>query len=80
MIPEIRNPILRRAAVVFTVTSIVVCLGPVYLVRAVLRWVESEFDVDLKAAWRGPPPIDPLANCTCRKVSPNARCYERCGE
>lgn len=53
MIPDIRNTILRRASIVFTVGCIVVCLGPMYLIRAVLRWVEREFEVNLRDAWRG---------------------------
>jgi hypothetical protein len=53
MIPEIRNPFLRRVAVVLTVTAIVVCLGPAYLIRVVLRWVEDEFDVNLRDVWNG---------------------------
>ncbi len=55
MIPAIRNPFLRRAALVFTVASIVVCIGPIALIRAVLRWVEDEFDVDLRRSWDGAP-------------------------
>jgi hypothetical protein len=53
VIHEIRNPYLRRAALVFTVFAIVVCLGPAHLVRAVLRWVEDECEVDLADVWRG---------------------------
>lgn len=53
MIPKIRNPILRRTALVFTVAAIVICIGPLHLVNAVLRWVEDEFNVDLRASWKG---------------------------
>lgn len=57
MISDIRNTFLRRATLIFTVASIIVCLGPAYLIlrgtNNVLRWVEDEFDVDLRAAWRG---------------------------
>lgn len=54
---EIRNPYLRRAALVFTVASIIVCMGPVCLIRRVLRWVEDEFEADLLATWRGKPNV-----------------------
>jgi hypothetical protein len=53
MIPKIRNTFLRRTALVFTVVSIVICIGPLHLIRAVLGWVEDEFDVDLRASWKG---------------------------
>lgn len=53
MIPTIRNRYARRTVLVLTVAAIVVCLGPYCLGRAVLRWVEREFDVDLRAVWRG---------------------------
>lgn len=51
MIPEIRNSFLRRWTLVFTVGCIIVCLGPIYLIGAVLRWVEDEFDVNLRDVW-----------------------------
>jgi hypothetical protein len=53
VIQEIRNPYLRRAVLVFTVLSIVACMGPLRLVQAVLRWVENEFDADLLGVWNG---------------------------
>lgn len=53
MIHEISNPYLRRAVLVFTVASIIVCMGPVCLIRGVLRWVKDEFEADLPAIWRG---------------------------
>jgi hypothetical protein len=53
VIQEIRNPYLRRAVLVFTVLSIVACMGPLRLVQAVLRWVEDEFDADLLGVWNG---------------------------
>lgn len=52
MIPEISNTILRRVALVLTVVGIVVCLGPLHLIQAVLRWVETEFEVDLHKVWK----------------------------
>lgn len=52
MIPEIANTILRRVALVLTVAGIVVCLGPLHLIQAVLRWVETEFEVDLHKVWK----------------------------
>jgi hypothetical protein len=54
MLHEIRNPFLRRAALVFTVVALIICLGPLALINAVLGWVEDEFEVNLSAAWRGP--------------------------
>jgi hypothetical protein len=54
MIPKITSTILRRAALVLTVASIVICLGPLHLIRAVLRWVETEFEVDLRDIWKEP--------------------------
>ncbi len=42
-----------RTALVFTVVAIVVCIGPLHLVNAMLQWVEDEFDVDLRASWKG---------------------------
>lgn len=53
MISDIRNPYLRRAALVFTVAAIVVCVGPARLIGAVLRWIEYEFEADLADIWRG---------------------------
>ncbi|KRQ11916.1 hypothetical protein AOQ73_05775 [Bradyrhizobium pachyrhizi] len=53
MIPDIQNNFLRRAALVFTVVAIIVALGPLHLINAVLGWVEDEFDVNLRAVWRG---------------------------
>jgi hypothetical protein len=53
VIHDIRNPYLRRAALVLTVFSIVVCVGPLRLVQAVLRWIEDEFEADLADVWRG---------------------------
>jgi hypothetical protein len=53
MIPKIGNTILRRVAIVLTIIGIVVCLGPLALIRATLQWIEREFDVDLRDAWEG---------------------------
>lgn len=53
MIPKIRNAFLRRSALVLAVAGIVVTVGPMHLVNAVLKWVEDEFDVDLRASWKG---------------------------
>lgn len=55
MISAIRNTFWRRVALVLTVAAIIVCIGPLALIKAVLGWVEDEFDVDLRAAWRGAP-------------------------
>jgi hypothetical protein len=51
---DIKNPWIRRPLLVFTVAAIVVCLGPLHLIQATLRWVEWEFEVNLRAVWRGP--------------------------
>jgi hypothetical protein len=56
MIPDIQNPFWRRVTLVFTVASIIVCIGPARLIVAVLRWVETEFETDLRAVWRGDQP------------------------
>lgn len=56
MISEIRNPYLRRAALVFTVFAIVVSMAPLRLVQATLRWIEDEFECDLADAWHGVQP------------------------
>lgn len=53
MIPEIQNTLLRRIVLVLTVAAIVIILGPVYLIESVLGWVEREFEVNLRAIWRG---------------------------
>lgn len=52
MIRDISNTLLRRTALVLTVVSIIICLGPLHLICAVLRWVEREFEVDLRAIWK----------------------------
>jgi hypothetical protein len=48
MITDIRNTILRRAALVFTVFAFIVTIGPFALLGAVFRWVESECEVNLR--------------------------------
>ncbi len=53
MIPDIQNNFLRRVALVFTVAAVVIIIGPLHLVNSVLGWVEDEFEVNLRAAWRG---------------------------
>lgn len=55
MIPEIKNTFLRRLALVWTVAAIIICLGPIYLVLAVLEWVEDEFEINMVANWRAAP-------------------------
>jgi hypothetical protein len=55
MIPEIRNTILRRVALVLTVIAFIAVIGPLALINAVFEWLESEFDVNLRDVWDGVP-------------------------
>jgi hypothetical protein len=50
---QIRSTLARRAALVATVLCILVCLGPLALIRAALTWVEDEFELDMRDAWDG---------------------------
>lgn len=53
MINDIRNNFMRRVALVLTVVGIVVFIGPLQFVNVVLWWIEDEFEVNLRAIWRG---------------------------
>lgn len=52
MIPEIENTYLRRFALVWTVASYIVCLGPLHLILAVIEWAEDELKISVVAIWR----------------------------
>jgi hypothetical protein len=52
---QIRSTFARRAALVVTVLCLLVCLGPLHLIRAALAWVEDEFELDMRDVWDGPP-------------------------
>lgn len=53
MIPAIRNTYARRTVLVLSVAAILLIYGPVHLVAAALKWVEKEFQTDLRKVWAG---------------------------
>lgn len=94
VIETIRNTWLRRAALLAYLPVFVLLCAMLLLCGFVYQiaiqtlehccgfvWDEIQDSWRLfRGAWRGPPPIDPLANCACKKISQWATCYERCGE
>ena len=53
MIRDIRNPLLRKTAVVATIVGTVIIMLPVWLHWAIRDNLERDFGEDIRRAWRG---------------------------